>query len=146
MFVALPDEMPLLPLLEEDTEIKASILQPGNPDVSLYALYALQDEAYQGKTVMTLDEDVLQEILQGLALNGQAVVLKNAVFAEGIGAMLVQDQVATHLFAIQDGWIVVLSFLHALQVDKEKAYALQEELLERIMLGEKTPVTAPTFP
>ena len=87
----------------------------------------------------------MQEILQGLALNDQAVVLRNGVFAEGIGAMLVQDEVATHLFAIQDGWIVILSFLHVLPVDSDQAFALQAELLERIMLGEKTPVAVPAF-
>lgn len=146
MHVALPEEMPLLLLLEEEAEIKGSILQPGNPDLSLFGFHALQDEAYQGQTVMTLPEDVMQVILQGLALHEQAVVLQNGVFAEGVGAMLVQDQTATQLFAIQDGWIVVLSFLHILQVDSEKAFALQEELLERIVLGEQTPVAVPEFP
>ena len=143
MRLELPEGLLFRMYEEEDDFLNGGISRIAKPDIGMLSFHAVMDPAYEGHTTLTMEEETIEVMLENMALTESFQSLVNNEFAEGLGAMAQQDGAATRVFFIRDGWMVMMTLLHALDVDQDAAFILMCSVLESLALDGSLPISVP---
>ena len=143
MCLELPEELYVRMFEEEEDFLNGYVMRTANRDIVLFSFNALKDPAYEGKTVVTMEKETINAMLGNMTLSESFTPMMNQSFAEGLGAMAQQDDMATRVFFLRDGWMVMLTLLHFTEVDQDAAFVLQCDLLESLALDGSLPISVP---
>lgn len=140
--LSVPESTHMMLLTDEPDFKYIAVAQPGTSIVAVQ-VYAYRDEAFQGQDVTTLDEDILEELMAHMALDGYdeaSVRLAEDLF-EGMPVLAYESAFGSggeffqHLLALHEGWrfnVVLPPF----DTDREWAAEAQQAILGQLLTGE----------